>query len=466
MEKLTKIDLNQGRVYQISSWGLQTKSTWLGGITNFHWLSDNKNRFEENYGWEDDDDIDHCSVFTIDSDDYINGYNVRYGENQYSPYIVGITFYTNKGRILSCISNSVPLNLQSSGDIIYSNRYLTGFYVRTGSIIDTIAFQFTAINNTNKCHENGISSNQSIIKTTISPIYGVTITIKFDYTPQNDTNLTTSQIQDILTNITTNIISNSIPLDICIKRDEYNIIITETTNGTIIYAEITTCDIKTEEILVESLNNNNLQNEFLNKTMPYLIMDPLTIKLDVATILEPSASDTEFESTQFIVSQTIAITKGDKNSDKLMEIIIISICISLVIIVCIIIIFCIIKFRRKSDMDENIAVRTQIKSVSHTPTSAKSTDVEQDALRNIPPIIHDFGPKSTAGDEYNHTDRYVTDNMNDVMTPRSEIALAMVKMTIEDNEAHEGNGDGEEDDVYIDNPGTNDINDDNYETRK
>ena len=466
--------MNQGRVYQISSWGVQTKYSIWPGITNLNWLSDDKNTFNEDYGWAVDDDIDACSPFTLDSDDYINGYNVRYGDNPNNyAYINGITLYTHKNRILSCISNVIPSNLQSSGDIIYPNRYLSGFYVLSGRIINGIAFQFTAINHTNKCHnnnDNNISFNLSIINTTSVAIYGVTITITFDYIPANNTNLTTSQIQDILTNITSNIISNSIPLDKCIKRDGYNIIISERTNGTIINAQITTCDIETEEILVKTLSSNDLQNKFINKTLPYLKIDPSTIKLDVSTILEPATTDTEFQSTLFDVSQTMKNAQEERNSDKLLgDIKIIIICISLVIIACIIIIFYIIKCKRKADKNRNLAFGSEIKSVSYSPRSAISADVQHSALKNIPPIIDDFGSRATAGDDVEHNDEadgYVINYDNNVMTPRSEIVLAMVKMAIEDNDGHQGNDAEEKDDVYVDNPGTNDINDDNYETRK
>ena len=145
--------MNQGRIYQISSWGVQTTDEDYPGIANFHWLSDDKNTFNENYGWAYSGDIDDCSPFTLDSDDYINGYNVRYCVNSLNiTYINGITLYTHKGRILSCISNEVPSHVQSSGDIIYSAGYLSGFYVVSGYVINAIAFQFTAINNTKNCY--------------------------------------------------------------------------------------------------------------------------------------------------------------------------------------------------------------------------------------------------------------------------------------------------------------------------
>ena len=132
-------------------------------------MSDDKNTFNENYGWASDDDIDACSAYTLDSDDYINGYNIQYGDNPVQfTYVSGITFYTHKGRVLSCVSDVVPPNLQSSGNVIYPNRYLTGFYVSSGIIIDGIAFQFTAINNTNKCVDN--ISNQSLPSSTLKLI--------------------------------------------------------------------------------------------------------------------------------------------------------------------------------------------------------------------------------------------------------------------------------------------------------
>ena len=278
-----------------------------------------------------------------------------------------------------------------------------------------------------------------------SVLYGVTISITFEYIARNDTNLTSLQIEEILTNITSDIISSAIPLDTCIKRDGYNIIVTEKQNGTEITAEITTCDQQTQQIVITSLNDYDLENEIINKTMPYILIAPSTIKLDVSIISEPLS--TAFQSTLLNVFETMdniqdGIDKNDGNFDFVMVVIII-ICSLLVIIVCIMIIY-FVKFRRKTEMKNRSEFRVMVKSFSHSPRSGISRDI------------------------VNNNNNNNIDNKNDIMTPTSEIALAMVQMAIDNDNKHKNDDDEEKDDIYIDNPGTNIdcVMDDNIATNR
>eukprot|EP01083_Nonionella_stella_P078381 214488_1 len=146
---MTNIDLHQGRVYQISGWGIVDHANYPG-IANFQWKSDEQTTFNEDYGWAGEDIVDSCATYTLTDDEYINGYTILYNDAG----IWGITFQTNTQRITPhCASNNLPAGSVSEF-VEYPNRYLSGFYVKSGLMIDGLAFQFTAINNTNKCDIN------------------------------------------------------------------------------------------------------------------------------------------------------------------------------------------------------------------------------------------------------------------------------------------------------------------------
>ena len=142
-----------------------------------------------------------------------------------------------------------------------------------------------------------------------------------------------------------------------------------------------------------------------------------------------------------------------------MVIIIIGVCL-LIIIICAVIIFVVI-LRRKSETDNNLGVREGVKSVSYSPRSG----MDKEVMRNIPPIIHDYGNRETNdGDMGRHNE--MVDNDNDIMTPRLDIALKMVQMAIDNDNDHNVNDDAK-DDIYIDNPGTNNhVMDDNIATSR
>ena len=159
---ITNIDINQGRVYQISGWGIQTYYTGYEGVSGLEWLSDEQTTFHNEYGWATPNQMSSCSTWVLDDDDYINGYNIRYTNDS----IGGITFYTKNNEIYSCITYVNAEEMTITGNIIYPNRYLSGFYVKSGLIINGISFQFTAINNTNKCVN---TSKSTLQPTTSSP---------------------------------------------------------------------------------------------------------------------------------------------------------------------------------------------------------------------------------------------------------------------------------------------------------
>eukprot|EP01083_Nonionella_stella_P050829 135091_1 len=152
------IDINQGRINAITSWAIGADDNYpdYKGLANMKWSSDNQTSFNDNYGYATI--LDGCSNFTLDDDDYINQYRVVY--NNYT--IRGLTFKTKKKKLYHCMSNHLSDGQMDSGDIIYPDHYLSGFYVSSDSIIDSIAFQFTHINNTNICHNITNTSNPTM----------------------------------------------------------------------------------------------------------------------------------------------------------------------------------------------------------------------------------------------------------------------------------------------------------------
>eukprot|EP01083_Nonionella_stella_P294436 1000935_1 len=148
------IDINQGRINAIPSWSINA----YRGVTNMKWISDEQTSFNDNYGYVTRYDNNKCANFTLDDDDYINGYRVVYNNDT----IRGLTFYTKKGGLHQCISNDLADGQEHSGDIIYPDRYLSGFYVSSGTNIYTIAFQFTHVNNTNICPNITNTSNPTM----------------------------------------------------------------------------------------------------------------------------------------------------------------------------------------------------------------------------------------------------------------------------------------------------------------
>eukprot|EP01083_Nonionella_stella_P282181 960295_1 len=155
------IDINQGRINAITSWALNVDDKY-NGVANMKWASDQQTSFNDNYGSATD--LAKCVNFTLDDDDYINGYRVVYNNDT----VRGLTLYTKKSRFYHCISNDLPNGQEDSGDVMYPDRYLSGFYVSSHSIIDSIAFQFTHVNNTNIC-PNTTNTSSPTTEPTVEP---------------------------------------------------------------------------------------------------------------------------------------------------------------------------------------------------------------------------------------------------------------------------------------------------------
>ena len=111
----------------------------------------------------------------------------------------------------------------------------------------------------------------------------VSVVIAFDYENQTDSNLTSPEINNVIINITRAIINEIIPLDTCIHKDKYNIIVTETMNGAQIIAQILACD-KDVGRLVSTLQNSSLEDDIFNRTQQYIIVEDVSIKLNTVTI--------------------------------------------------------------------------------------------------------------------------------------------------------------------------------------
>eukprot|EP01084_Bolivina_argentea_P294130 506012_1 len=79
-----------------------------------------------------------CDPFILTEQlEFINGYEVYYTDF----YITGLTFFTSAGNEHSCITNGGE-NHDSQKQTFGNDRYLTGWKMKTGSLIDSIQFQF------------------------------------------------------------------------------------------------------------------------------------------------------------------------------------------------------------------------------------------------------------------------------------------------------------------------------------
>eukprot|EP01083_Nonionella_stella_P203449 742343_1 len=127
--------LNQGRVYAMLNWGLESsKYLQIRG-----WESDWQ-MADTIYGTGTERSL--CTSFSLSSDDYITGYHIWFD----SKGISGLQFVTRNGVTLSCIGISDSTTTSYSNNYDYGPfnfSYLTGWNVRSGSYIDQLQFQFT-----------------------------------------------------------------------------------------------------------------------------------------------------------------------------------------------------------------------------------------------------------------------------------------------------------------------------------
>eukprot|EP01084_Bolivina_argentea_P123166 218283_1 len=118
--------INHDQINGVKSWSVQN------AITNVMFDGINQT-FGNGSGSE-------CSAFTLEDDDYINGYRVIYEE-----YVYGLFFHTMKGNSYGCVDNKSLLHkYNDTSDIYYNNTYLSGFYVKSSDVISSISFQFTS----------------------------------------------------------------------------------------------------------------------------------------------------------------------------------------------------------------------------------------------------------------------------------------------------------------------------------
>eukprot|EP01084_Bolivina_argentea_P162090 282115_1 len=145
------IAINQGIINGITSWGIENNELiqyQYHGISKMQFMSNNKSVIEYIFGA---DGVEFCASFWFDyNNDYINGYRIIYGQ-----YIHGLIFYTMRGNAYECIANFTDLvnGYNDTGNVYYNNSYLSGFYVNSGGVIDSIAFQLTSLkyNNHYEC---------------------------------------------------------------------------------------------------------------------------------------------------------------------------------------------------------------------------------------------------------------------------------------------------------------------------
>ena len=115
--------------------------------------------------------VSYCTPFKLDANEYINGYKSYKGfDNSDTNYVIcGIEFTTNLNNTHSCISNQPKCN-QTSGFIIFSNHYLSGFFGKKGEVINSIGYNMNELQYP-ICYP-GIINNSSSIQClgTVSPI--------------------------------------------------------------------------------------------------------------------------------------------------------------------------------------------------------------------------------------------------------------------------------------------------------
>ena len=137
-------NMRDNKVTGIISWGIQT-SLWEDTLYNLQWIINDDTQSDVQYF---DRNMDECNPFTLSNDDYINGYNVAYGDYRGTILVFGLSLHTKGGVLYECIKSGIDFSsysIQESGLIIHENYYLTGFYLRVASAIDAIAFKFSPI---------------------------------------------------------------------------------------------------------------------------------------------------------------------------------------------------------------------------------------------------------------------------------------------------------------------------------
>eukprot|EP01084_Bolivina_argentea_P260305 439547_1 len=179
----TAIDaINQGKINSIHSWGIFSNNQY-SFISNLTWSSENNPHDQLNQiGW--DDSFDFCAPFILDLDDYIHGYRVIH-----NTFIYGLYFYTFQNKSYDCIGDINISQYIDSGIIIKTDYYLSGFNFDVGWVIDSISFQFTALNH-NSCNDTIFISTQITAEsTTHSPVINVDIK-PTSPTPKSDFEIT------------------------------------------------------------------------------------------------------------------------------------------------------------------------------------------------------------------------------------------------------------------------------------
>ena len=134
------IFVNQGKILGIANWGVVNDGVWKGLVIN-GWVTDNAASSMRNIGGNGISE--HCSSFSIQSDEYIDGYRVSW--NPYG-FIQRLGFHTFSNETFECtVSPLSATNLNDTGWVILKNYSLIGFFAHAGGVIDSIGFQFEKV---------------------------------------------------------------------------------------------------------------------------------------------------------------------------------------------------------------------------------------------------------------------------------------------------------------------------------
>ena len=137
------IYVNQGKISGIASWGVVDEVVYKGLVLK-GWVTDDAASLPRSIGGNRISD--NCTSFSIQSDEYIDGYRVSWDEYG---YIRRMGFHISNNDTFQCnVSLSVMSslsNLYDTGWVIVSNHSLIGFIARAGGVIDSIGFQFEKV---------------------------------------------------------------------------------------------------------------------------------------------------------------------------------------------------------------------------------------------------------------------------------------------------------------------------------
>eukprot|EP01084_Bolivina_argentea_P083412 151011_1 len=126
--------LHQGRISGVATWGIDNQFV---GLTIQSITSDQSTITFPVMGSNNQMSI-QCSSFTLQPNEYIDGYRVKWKSGTFS-VVSFLGFHTSNGEKHKCNANTYT---NDTGWIINSSLYLIGISTHAANVIDSISFQF------------------------------------------------------------------------------------------------------------------------------------------------------------------------------------------------------------------------------------------------------------------------------------------------------------------------------------